>query len=77
MDIPVVSLVVNHIIPNNSKDYIHRVGRTARAGRSGNAISLISPYEISLIHAVENAIGIKMKEYKISGKSLLLGFWII
>ncbi|XKL62969.1 hypothetical protein PGB90_005333 [Kerria lacca] len=70
LDIPVVSLVVNHIIPNNSKDYIHRVGRTARAGRSGNAISLISPYEISLIHAVENAIGIKMKEYKISGKEV-------
>lgn len=68
LDIPQVSLVVNYIIPNDPKDYVHRVGRTARAGRSGTAISLVSPHEISLIHAIENRIGTKLKEYNISGE---------
>lgn len=63
-----MSLVVNYIIPNDPKDYVHRVGRTARAGRSGTAISLVSPHEISLIHDIENKIGTKLKEYNINGE---------
>lgn len=63
-----MSLVVNYIIPNDPKDYVHRVGRTARAGRSGTAVSLVSPREISLVHAIEDRIGTKLKEYNISGR---------
>jgi len=54
LDIPHVDLVINVELPRNPEDYIHRVGRTARAGRRGLAISLVGERDIGLVHAVEN-----------------------
>lgn len=68
LDIPFVQLVINHTIPNIPKEYIHRVGRTARAGREGMAISLISPHDVKLLHAIEETIGTKLKKYDVDGK---------
>ncbi|KAK6626360.1 hypothetical protein RUM43_006671 [Polyplax serrata] len=63
LDIPNVEVVINHSIPAVPKDYIHRVGRTARAGRAGISISLVTPSDIGLIHAIEKTINTKLKEY--------------
>ena len=46
LDIPHVDVVVNYSVPNHSKDYIHRVGRTARAGRAGISVTILSQYDV-------------------------------
>ncbi|KAJ9475111.1 ATP-dependent rRNA helicase RRP3 [Pseudozyma hubeiensis] len=63
LDIPAVDLVVNYDIPTNSKDYIHRVGRTARAGRSGRSVTLVTQYDVELLQRIETVIGLKMTEF--------------
>ncbi|KAL4361421.1 hypothetical protein GQ457_04G037740 [Hibiscus cannabinus] len=63
LDIPSVDMVINYDIPRNPKDYIHRVGRTARAGRSGFAISLVNQYEVLWYQQIEEFIGKKLPEY--------------
>ncbi|CDH17996.1 probable ATP-dependent rRNA helicase RRP3 [Zygosaccharomyces bailii ISA1307] len=60
LDIPSVDMVVNYDIPVDSKSYIHRVGRTARAGRSGKSISLVSQYDLELILRIEEVLGKKL-----------------
>uniref|UniRef100_A0A0C9R257 RNA helicase n=1 Tax=Fopius arisanus TaxID=64838 RepID=A0A0C9R257_9HYME len=74
LDIPFVELVLNHTIPNVPKEYIHRVGRTARAGRGGMAISLITPHDIKLLHAIEENIGTKLSEFKVDDKEIVTIF---
>lgn len=71
LDIPAVELVINQDFPSSATTYVHRVGRTARAGRSGTAISLVTPHDIHLLQAAELAINTKLTEYSISGKSNL------
>lgn len=63
LDIPHVDIVINFDIPVHSKDYIHRVGRTARAGRSGQAVTLVSQYDVELYQRIEHLIGKKLPEY--------------
>lgn len=57
IDIDDVSHVINFDIPNVPESYVHRIGRTARAGRSGTAISLCDPSEKKLIQNIEKLIG--------------------
>ncbi|KAJ3272373.1 ribosomal RNA processing protein [Terramyces sp. JEL0728] len=63
LDIPEVDVVVNYDVPQSSKDYIHRVGRTARAGKSGKSITLVTQYDIEWYTRIEHAIQKKLPEY--------------
>jgi len=63
LDIPNVDLVVNYDIPQQSKSYIHRVGRTARAGKAGRALNLVTQYDVQLFQRVESLLSIKMTEF--------------
>ena len=53
LDVPRISHVINYDVPYDSESYIHRIGRTARAGRTGDAILFISPREKRLLHSIE------------------------
>lgn len=52
LDIPEVQLVVNHNVPSAARDYVHRVGRTARAGRVGRAVTLVTPTQVGLLQVI-------------------------
>src|SRR5690606_20823721 len=56
IDIQALSLVINFDLPNVEEDYVHRIGRTGRAGASGQAISLIAPDEKKLLKDIERFI---------------------
>ncbi|KAL8297219.1 hypothetical protein RB597_006344 [Gaeumannomyces tritici] len=57
LDIPEVALVINYDIPRDPDDYIHRVGRTARAGRKGDAVTFVGQRDVDLVHAIERRVG--------------------
>ena len=52
--------MLNYDLPQASKEYIHRVGRTARAGRAGKAITMVSQYDIELYQRIEKVLGQKL-----------------
>ena len=56
IDIEKLSYVINYDIPNESETYVHRIGRSGRAGLSGNAISLCEPEENAFIKSIEKLI---------------------
>jgi ATP-dependent RNA helicase RhlE len=57
LDIEQLPHVVNYDLPNVPEDYVHRIGRTGRAGMEGTAISLVSPDESKLLKDIERLIG--------------------
>ncbi|KAF2875540.1 ATP-dependent RNA helicase-like protein dbp8 [Massariosphaeria phaeospora] len=64
LDIPEVKLVINYDIPRDPDDYIHRVGRTARAGRIGHSVTLVGQRDVDLVYAIEERVGKKMDDYE-------------
>lgn len=55
LDVERISHVVNYDIPHDTEAYVHRIGRTGRAGRKGDAILFVAPREKRLLHAIEKA----------------------
>jgi ATP-dependent RNA helicase DDX47/RRP3 len=72
LDIPHVDVVINFDIPTHSKDYIHRVGRTARAGRSGKSVTLVTQYDVELFQRIEHLIGKQLPIYKTEDAEVML-----
>merc|ERR1711973_733106 len=72
LDIPHVDVVINFDIPTHSKDYIHRVGRTARAGRAGRAVTFVSQYDVELYQRIEHLLGKKLPLYPTEESEVLL-----
>ncbi|CAK9254395.1 unnamed protein product, partial [Sphagnum jensenii] len=72
LDIPHVDVVINFDIPTHSKDYIHRVGRTARAGRYGKSITFVSQYDVELYQRIEHLIGKKMPLFETHEEEVML-----
>ena len=60
LDIPDVSHVFNFDVPHNAEDYVHRIGRTGRAGRTGIAITISTPKDNRNISAIERLIGLEI-----------------
>ena len=71
LDIPTVDLVVNYDVPRAPRDYVHRVGRTARAGRGGRAVTLVTQHDVSLVQRVEALIGHTLEDAKLDEKAAL------
>ena len=67
LDIPLLPHVVNFELPNIPEDYVHRIGRTGRAGASGEAISLFSPDETVFLRDIEKVVGLKLPKENIAG----------
>lgn len=70
LDIPSVNFVINYDLPETTDRYVHRVGRTARAGRGGSAISLVSQYEITRLKSIEADTKLTLKNFAM-GKDFL------
>jgi len=65
LDVEGISHVINYDVPEHPEDYVHRIGRTARAEADGDAITLVTPDDEALVHRIEHALG-----YKIERKTL-------
>jgi ATP-dependent RNA helicase DeaD len=57
LDVDRISLVINYDIPFDAEAYVHRIGRTGRAGRSGDAILFVTPRERRFVNGLERAVG--------------------
>ena len=67
LDISGVSHVINYQVPENPEDYVHRIGRTGRAKKEGDAFTLLSADELESAEAIERLIGQKIERRQLEG----------
>ena len=65
LDIPEVSHVINYDLPMDAESYVHRIGRTGRAGREGEALTLVTPREVRHLHFIEQAIHRRLQRLRL------------
>ncbi len=71
LDVERISHVVNYDIPYDTEAYVHRIGRTGRAGRNGDAILFVAPREKRLLHAIEKATRKKIEIMELPSTELI------
>lgn len=69
LDIDHIARVINYDIPNDPESYVHRIGRTARAGRTGQAILFIAPRETRMMQEIERYIGQRLTPMKVPNRA--------
>src|SRR6185369_5776788 len=67
IDVDSVSHVINYDVPQFPEDYVHRVGRTGRAGATGRAITLVAPVEEPSMRAIERLTGQTVERVVVPG----------
>jgi ATP-dependent RNA helicase RhlE len=67
LDIDGISHVVNYDVPRNAEDYVHRIGRTARAGASGTAVTFMSAAEITAVKDIERLLATPLLRLSLEG----------
>jgi ATP-dependent RNA helicase DDX49/DBP8 len=72
LDIPSVQIVLNYDMPRKTSTYVHRVGRTARAGRNGIAISFVTQTDVDLLLAIEKELDRKLDKFEQLGDSAVV-----
>jgi len=72
LDIDGISHVINYDIPQTADDYIHRIGRTARAQREGDAITFVCPSDISPLGTIEKTLGYNLPRIEREGAPVVL-----
>lgn len=66
LDLPEISHVINFDMPEDVETYIHRVGRTARAGRSGTAITFVGQHDIEMFDQLRRSLGPSLKRHPLN-----------
>ncbi|MFK8138343.1 MAG: DEAD/DEAH box helicase [Bdellovibrionales bacterium] len=74
LDIVGVDLVINYDLPDDSENYVHRIGRTGRAGAMGNALSLVSDRDVEALQRLESFLGNKVEIGWIEDSDLITEF---
>ena len=66
LDIPAVSHVINYDMPSNLEEYVHRIGRTARMGRPGTAITFVSEWDFPVLDIIQDHVGSDLERGKLA-----------
>ena len=69
IDIDGISMVVNYDVPHDAEDYVHRIGRTARASAEGVAVTFVSDKDRRRFAGIEKFLGKKVKRYSMDGET--------
>jgi len=67
IDVSQVSHVINYDIPDTAETYVHRIGRTGRAERTGDAFTLVTPEDRGMVRAIEQLLGAQLEQRTVTG----------
>jgi ATP-dependent RNA helicase RhlE len=65
IDVEGIDMVINYDVPRDAEDYVHRIGRTGRAERKGEALTLVSPADMHRLKRIEKLIGKEVEKYEL------------